>query len=560
MKQIIFIIVILQLSTIIMAETLNNTNIDKQIKDSENRLKDIVKNIDKSTLKKYYSKRILDRLSKLNHTKLQDLMHRVSKKAPKGYYQCLCNSYSTMGNGIGYSPNGTGGNCKNAPSPCIGGNWGCVYYPLPSDPKVIEHCIKSAKYDDNSTILDVIAKKAIDNSERSKHNSADKLIPSKPKKEVFEPCWNAVVLNDWLQKLKSIRLDVKIKVASLKKERMVYISLRDKAYAEAKLNSPIAKYWEKLASQEKDRLFAARDECKRLKEIALTNAMTDFSRELNRYVAMQREKAYKSLSKKVTVNNQKIRKNKKIIEKISIEIMNEKKRLAKPYGKGQKLPRKETRKIRNFREKKSIYVNKNIALEKENKIAKKALVNPEVLDNYENIIIKKSEMQDALYGQNIVLGQKKDSWAMQEARNDQARRVAEQLFLGMDRAIAESMNPEMILAELSPSLKVKMMQEREEMFDTMARGIDETKLNVILREMPETQEYALKIQDIDNAIMKYNKKMKTIENQYLQGRDLYRNIIRRCDKMKNNGKSLGYDAMYKLWEKRKKEKKKIDNF
>lgn len=175
MKQIIFIILILQFSTIIMAETSNNTNIDKQMKDSEKRLQNTIMNVDKSTLEKYYSKRILDRLSKLNHTKLEDLMQRVGKKAPKGYYQCLCNSYSTMGNSFRYYPNGSG-ECKNGPGPCLGGNWGCAWGVLPTDPKIIERCVKYKKYDDNSTILDAIV-----NTITEKKMSMDTVILPSPK-------------------------------------------------------------------------------------------------------------------------------------------------------------------------------------------------------------------------------------------------------------------------------------------------------------------------------------------------------------------------------------------
>ncbi len=97
---------------------------------------------------------IIKRLPKLNHTKFQALMKRVGKEVPKGYFQCFCNSYSIMGTGIGYSPN-RDKHCDNT-DPCKGGNWGCSSYPLPSDLKVIERCIISAKYDDNSTIIDVI--------------------------------------------------------------------------------------------------------------------------------------------------------------------------------------------------------------------------------------------------------------------------------------------------------------------------------------------------------------------------------------------------------------------
>ena len=97
---------------------------------------------------------IIKRLPSLNHTKLQALMQRVGKEAPEGYFQCLCNSYSVMGTGIGYNPNVTEGDCKDTPYPCVGGNWGCTSYPLPS--KIIDRCVKNAKYDDNSTIVDAI--------------------------------------------------------------------------------------------------------------------------------------------------------------------------------------------------------------------------------------------------------------------------------------------------------------------------------------------------------------------------------------------------------------------
>lgn len=90
-------------------------------------------------------KKIENRLPKLNETKLKALMKRVGKPVPDKFFQCLCGPGMT-GGGVSYKPG----------SPCratgvLGGSWDQGF-----DSKAYKGCIKYAKYDDNTTIVDAI--------------------------------------------------------------------------------------------------------------------------------------------------------------------------------------------------------------------------------------------------------------------------------------------------------------------------------------------------------------------------------------------------------------------
>ncbi|RLA74476.1 MAG: hypothetical protein DRG30_05290 [Epsilonproteobacteria bacterium] len=122
---------------------------------------------------------IIKRLPSLNHTKLQVLMQRVGEKPPKNFYNCLCRQDgggAAPGVGVSYHPDilepySEKYSCQHSGSPCMAQGYGCWRFPFPRDSKVWSYCIGKSKYDDNSTIVDVINKKL---------SVLKKLVPKKP--------------------------------------------------------------------------------------------------------------------------------------------------------------------------------------------------------------------------------------------------------------------------------------------------------------------------------------------------------------------------------------------
>lgn len=468
---------------------------------------------------------VIKRLPNLNHTKLQALMQRVGKKAPKGYYQCLCNSYSTMGNGIGYSPN-RDKHCDNT-DPCKGGNWGCASYPLPSDSKVIERCMKRAKYDDNSTIIDAIVG-AID----------DLHVEQKIAKDIkTKLCIEAGILNDELQKLKNDRLALKAKIDELNKERDAAVAIRDEKYKKLVPNSDIAKYWTELAQKERKRIEKVRDECLALKEMALRNAMSSFSRRFSQYMHEEQEIHRENLSTYSKQHKERIKENNKLIleNNKNIEKYNK-----KSYQEITQFTPKE--KYKGW-EKQIVKLNdRNNFLKEQNKLLDKTV---DLIDrklslpaHYTNEDIQEplSKMQDAITDQWLAEIKQDETSAEEkerafwEAKNDHSRRVAEQLFLGMDRAILESMNPERILAELDPVLKVKQMEDLANTYTIMAEGIDEMLPGLIAREIPEIRPYELKFQNLSIEVTNYERQVKSMGEKYLEGIKSYKKLHKNCKK------------------------------
>ena len=107
---------------------------------------------------------VTERLPQLNHTKLEALMQRVGKKAPKNFYNCLCRKDgggAAMGVGVSYHPEIVKPynelySCNRAGPPCMASGLGCWRFPLPRDSKMWNYCIEHSKYEDNSTIVDAI--------------------------------------------------------------------------------------------------------------------------------------------------------------------------------------------------------------------------------------------------------------------------------------------------------------------------------------------------------------------------------------------------------------------
>ncbi|WKW51487.1 hypothetical protein [Rhodomicrobium lacus] len=91
---------------------------------------------------------IMDRLAKLNHTKLKAALDGLGVAPPVDFYHCLCKSagYGSSSPAQYYHPDTIGEynplySCSQPGDPCIVSGWGCGRYPLPSDAKIWSSCI-----------------------------------------------------------------------------------------------------------------------------------------------------------------------------------------------------------------------------------------------------------------------------------------------------------------------------------------------------------------------------------------------------------------------------------
>ncbi len=126
---------------------------------------------------------IIKRLPKLNHNKIEALMKRVGKKVPKNFYSCLCRrdgGGASSGVGISYHPEiiepyDERYTCQHYGYPCMAQGYGCWRFPLPNDINITNYCIEHSKYDDNTTIVDVIFGEAekihLQQNRRQKYNN-----------------------------------------------------------------------------------------------------------------------------------------------------------------------------------------------------------------------------------------------------------------------------------------------------------------------------------------------------------------------------------------------------
>jgi len=462
---------------------------------------------------------------------MEALMQRVGKKVPKNFYNCLCGFVSS-------SAYYEKGRCVR-----IGPLGGHEYYAIPRDSETWGSCISRVKYDDNSTIVDVV-EKSVENPRGS--NLADVDIPLEPKVEVFEPCYNAVVHKEWLKKLNNMRWDVESQIGQLKKEREKNADLRDKIYDKVRQTSFIAHYLEELARQDRENLQAALNTCVELREAAIRKAMKEFSSKFSTYMSEQKNRNKQALSKRLAIRRQMMSDNKAKLEKLDKKYTQLKQKID---GWAAGTP-KESKKL--YKDFKSLGVNRQAlknkieASEKVIKLVDNGLKMPDISPG--GRMVKIEDFKDAIIGQYKVKANDEDKNLA--ARNDHAQRVAEQLFLGMDRRIAESMNAELILSELSPIIKAERLAGRIETYTTMLEKNAEALPNTIAKQIPETREYALNVQNFDIQIKQYYKKIKTIKELYEKGWESYRDRSKKCIEMTKSGKSLGYKAMYKIWKKR----------
>ena len=108
-----------------------------------------------------FEKSTIKRLSQLNHIKLDALMTRVGKGAPKGFYNCLCSRHSyfkTTNMGLSYHPEKARYSpiCNQLGAPCMAHGYGCTRYAFPHESEIWSYCMGKNKYEDNTTMVDAI--------------------------------------------------------------------------------------------------------------------------------------------------------------------------------------------------------------------------------------------------------------------------------------------------------------------------------------------------------------------------------------------------------------------
>ena len=95
---------------------------------------------------------IMNRLQQLSHKKQLAVMKALDIEVPVSFYNCLCRNagYGSGSTSQFYHPDTLGKydkrySCQHPGLPCIVSGYGCSRYPLPSDPKVWENCMKSQR-------------------------------------------------------------------------------------------------------------------------------------------------------------------------------------------------------------------------------------------------------------------------------------------------------------------------------------------------------------------------------------------------------------------------------
>ncbi len=95
---------------------------------------------------------IVDRLTKLNHTKLKATFDAIGIAPSEDFYNCLCHNagYGSSGTAQFYHPDTIGDfnemySCSQPGDPCVVSGFGCSRFPLPSDANVWQSCMAENK-------------------------------------------------------------------------------------------------------------------------------------------------------------------------------------------------------------------------------------------------------------------------------------------------------------------------------------------------------------------------------------------------------------------------------
>jgi hypothetical protein len=256
---------------------------------------------------------------------------------------------------------------------------------------------------------------------------------------------------------------------SLRKRREALI--RDQTVLLSRIglgSTPVAEL-EALAKRQKQELIAARDDCRRAQQAAIDMHAAAIFREIFRE---EKRRSLKRLQDRADTRRNMITRNNELIAANEVKIEAAKKQLSNP-------PRFGTQETwdRYHASNQALddLVKSTEALKSQNQAATRVIqaVEPALKGSLPATAAGIQTWQAQL---NDAILQEKNTWDKQLAKwqreNEWARRVAAEMTLGMDLAVAESMNPEMILAELSPTFQEKLMRERAEMYDQMAQGVD----------------------------------------------------------------------------------------
>lgn len=110
---------------------------------------------------------ILGEILALPHDKLLITLETLGVKPSDDFYDCLCRAgnYGSSGTQQYYHPDTIGTyderySCQTPGDPCIVSGYGCMRYPLPSDPALWKGCAASAADDPTQSILSAMADRA----------------------------------------------------------------------------------------------------------------------------------------------------------------------------------------------------------------------------------------------------------------------------------------------------------------------------------------------------------------------------------------------------------------
>lgn len=228
---------------------------------------------------------------------------------------------------------------------------------------------------------------------------------------------------------------------------------------------------ERLAKQQKQEYLAARDDCRKAQQAAIDARRAAVLRELFR---QEKERSMKRLEERAENRRQMIAMNEKTIAANELQIETERKQLVKnaPHFATQESWDRYNEEhkslgtlIRDTESLKARNVASQRVIERIEPVLKGALESSAAA-----VAAWQAQLNDALVQEKNTWDKQLDKW---QRENDWARRVAAEICLGMDPGVIASMNPEMLLAELSPELQAKLMNERAEMYEQMANGVDE---------------------------------------------------------------------------------------
>lgn len=256
--------------------------------------------------------------------------------------------------------------------------------------------------------------------------------------------------------------------ASLRKRRAVLIQERTRLQGRIGLGrTPVAEL-EALAKRQKQDYLSARDDCRRAQQAAIDVHRAAVMRDL---VLEEKRRSLKRLKERVDTRSAMIQRNNELIAANEVKIEADKKRLLNPPSFG---TQETWDQFKSSHQAFDELCKATDALRSQNQVATRVIkaIEPAIkgtLTGAASVMAWQATLNDAAL-------QEKNTWENQLAKwqrdNEWARRVALELTLGMDPAINESMNPELILAELSPAFQEKLMRERAEMYDQMADGVD----------------------------------------------------------------------------------------